>query len=269
VRRRRSRAGPAPAQLDEPVPVARVAATADLHFRHHDVGRLAPQLERMQGCADLLLVAGDLTEEGDPWEAALVARELRAAGVPVLAVLGNHDYMQGRARQVAAAMESNGVRVLRGEGAVVEVGTVRIGIAGVTGSGGGFDAADEAESGPMGEVVAFTTEEALRLETTLGGLDTDFRIALMHYAPCAGTLAGEPFDLYPFLGSRLLGDAIDRAGADLALHGHAHAGRPEGTTPGGTPVRNVSLPVIGQPFRVFRLASERLSRRRSVSLTVA
>jgi Icc-related predicted phosphoesterase len=248
--------------------VARVAATADLHFRHHDVGRLAPQLERMQGAADLLLVAGDLTEEGDPWEAALVARELRAAGVPVFAVLGNHDHVQGRARQVAAAMESNGVRVLRGDGAVVEVGTTRVGIAGVTGSGGGFDPTTRHEAGPMREVIAFTTEEARRLETTLGGLDADFRIALLHYAPCIDTLAGEPFDLYPFLGSRLLGEAIDRAGADLALHGHAHAGRPEGTTPGGTPVRNVAQPVIGGAFRIFRLASERLRRSRSVTLTV-
>jgi Icc-related predicted phosphoesterase len=273
VRFRRSRARAALAPPDDaagPAPVARVAATADLHFRHHDVGRLAPQLERMQGAADLLLVAGDLTEGGDPWEAALVARELRAAGVPVVAVLGNHDHAQGRARPVAAALESNGVRVLRGDGVVMEAGTARVGIAGVTGSGGGFPGGSaHLAAGPLKEVVSFTTEEAQRLETSLGGLDADFRIALTHYSPCVDTLHGEPFDLYPFLGSHLLGDAIDRAGAELALHGHAHAGRPEGMTAGGTPVRNVAVPVIGHAFRVFRLASEGMGGRRVVSLTLA
>ncbi|MGH2687344.1 MAG: metallophosphoesterase family protein [Actinomycetota bacterium] len=273
MRFRRSRARAALAPPDDaagPAPVARVAATADLHFSHHDVGRLAPRLERMQGAADLLLVAGDLTEEGDPWEAALVGRELRAARVPVIAVLGNHDHAQGRARQVAAALESNGVRILRGDGMVIEAGTARVGIAGVTGSGGGFPGGSaHLEAGPMKEVVAFTSDEAHRLETSLGGLDADFRIALLHYSPCVETLAGEPFDLYPFLGSHLLGEAIDRAGADLAFHGHAHAGRPEGMTLGGTLVRNVAVPVIGHAFRVFRLASEGLDRGRVVSLTVA
>ena len=236
-------------------PGVRVAATGDLHFRREQAGQLAPQLERVRVAADLLLVAGDLTDRGDPGEAAALARELGGAGVPVVAVLGNHDHDLGREKDVSAALEGQGVRVLQGEGVLVEIGSTRVGIAGVTGFGGGFPGACASDFGEdaMKEFVAHAREQARRLEAALGGLDADVRIALLHYSPCRETLAGEPLELYPFLGSYLLGEAIDRAGADLVLHGHAHFGREEGTTPGGTPVRNVALPVTGHTFPIFLL----------------
>ena len=232
-----------------------MAATADLHFRQEQAGQLAPQLERVRGAADLLLVAGDLTERGDPAEAAAVARELGGAGVPIVAVLGNHDHDLGLEKEVAAVLGAHGVRILRGDGVLMEVGATRVGIAGVTGFGGGFPGGSACAfgEGPMKEFVAYAREEAHRLEAGLGDLDADLRIALLHYSPCRETLEGEPLELYPFLGSYLLGEAIDRAGADLALHGHAHLGREEGTTPGGTPVRNVALPATHHSFRIFSL----------------
>ena len=238
-----------------PPPAVRVAATADLHFRQEQAGRLAPQLEHLRDVADLLLVAGDLTDQGDPGEAFAVARELVSAGVPVVAVLGNHDLNLGLGKDVAVAMEECGVRVIQGDGLVMEVGATRVGIAGVTGFGGGFPEApgDRFGQGLTKEFVACAMEEARLLEAGLGDLDADMRIALLHYSPCRQTLVGEPPELYPFLGCSLLGEAIDRAGADLVLHGHAHFGREEGTTPGGTPVRNVALAVTHQPFRIHLL----------------
>ena len=91
-------------------------------------------------------------------------------------------------------------------------------------------------------------------------LDCDVRVALTHYAPVPDTLVGEPLEIYPFLGSYLLGQAIDSAPTALAVHGHAHAGTERGTTPGGVRVRNVAHPVIRQAYSVFHL-------RRSAGLT--
>ena len=106
----------------------------------------------------------------------------------------------------------------------------------------------------MKDFVAFARDQADQLEAALRGLDAGLRIALLHYSPCRQTLRGEPLELYPFLGSHLLADAIDRAGADLVLHGHAHLGREEGTTPGGIPVRNVALPVTRNTIRILSLS---------------
>jgi Icc-related predicted phosphoesterase len=233
-----------------------VAATGDLHFRREQAGRLAAQLERLREAADLLLVAGDLTEQGDPDEAAEVAHELGAAGVPVMAVLGNHDYELGREKEFVAAMEEGGVRVLQGEGVVMDAGAVPVGIAGVTGFGGGFPGGCASDFGEaaMKDFVAYGRDQAGQLEAALKGLDAGLRIALLHYSPCRQTLRGEPLELYPFLGTYLLGDAIDRAGADLVLHGHAHLGQEEGATPGGIPVRNVALPVTRNAIRIFSLS---------------
>jgi Icc-related predicted phosphoesterase len=233
-----------------------VAATGDLHYLPQRAGQLAAQLERLRGAADVLLVAGDLTERGDPGEAAGVARELRAAGVPVVAVLGNHDHDLGLEKEFAAGLERQGVRVLQGEGVQMDVGGVRLGIAGATGFGGGFPGCCVSDVGeaPMKDFVAYTREQADRLEAALKALDADVRIALLHYSPCRQTLTGEPLELYPFLGSHLLGEAIDRAGADLVLHGHAHLGTEGGTTPGGIPVRNVALPVTRNTLRIFPLS---------------
>jgi Icc-related predicted phosphoesterase len=241
-------------------PVVRVAAIGDLHFIAGQEGQLAARLEGLRKAADLLLVAGDLTERGHPDEGAGVGRELAAAGVPVLAVPGNHDHHMDKEDEVVAAVESHGVRVLRGEGVLLDVGPLRLGVAGVTGFGGGFPGTtiEELGEGPprdTADFAAYAREQAGRLESALKSLDADVRIALLHYSPCRETLRGERLELYPVLGSHLLAQAIDKAGADLVLHGHAHFGRPQGATPGGIPVRNVALPVVRNAIQIFRLSS--------------
>ena len=234
----------------------RIAAVSDVHFGHDSVGTLRPELEHVADDADLFLLGGDLTRRGEPDEALVLARELAGLGVPILAVLGNHDYHSDQEKLVREHLEDVGVRVLEGESAVVRARGVRVGVAGAKGFGGGFRGASGSEFGEpvMKAFVAHTRESADRLREALEDLrDVDFRVALLHYSPVEATLEGERLEIYPFLGSYLLAEAVDAAGADLVIHGHAHAGRETGTTPGGIPVRNVALPVIGTAYRVYRL----------------
>ena len=232
----------------------RVAAVGDVHVGLDSAGRLAPRLAGLADHADLFLLAGDLTHRGRPEEAKVLAEELRGVGVPVVAVLGNHDYHSGEQDAVAGVMEQAGVRVLEGEAVVVEVGGRRVGIAGSKGFGGGFAGAAASDFGEpeMKAFVAHTKVLAGRLERALAGLRADRKIALLHYSPVADTLAGEPREIHAFLGSYLLAEAVDRGGADLVLHGHAHRGSRTGATPGGVPVRNVAAPVIGRGYEVYR-----------------
>ncbi|HYU59029.1 MAG TPA: metallophosphoesterase [Actinomycetota bacterium] len=233
----------------------RVAATGDLHFGQDSAGTLRPHLDGLARDADLLLIAGDLTKAGEPDEAAVLAAELRDLPVPAVAILGNHDHHADREDEVAAAVEDAGVAVLRERGTVVHVAGLRVGIAGAKGFGGGFPGASASDFGEpeMKAFVRHTKNIAVLFEAALAELEADLRIALLHYAPVRETLEGEPLEIYPFLGSSLLGEAIDRAGADLALHGHAHRGSEHGRTPGGVEVRNVALSVIDAAYRVYRL----------------
>ncbi len=233
----------------------RVAAVGDVHVGTDSVGRLRPHLAHLGERADLFLLAGDLTRHGDPEEAEVLVGELDGLGVPVVTVLGNHDYHCDREEQIRKVLEAAGIRVLEGEGTVVDVGGRRVGVAGCKGFGGGFAGACASEFGEpeMKAFVRHTRAIATRFEEALAALDADVRIALLHYSPVADTLEGERPEIYPFLGSYLLGEAIDAAGADLAIHGHAHAGRETGVTPGGTPVRNVALPVINHAYHLYCL----------------
>lgn len=239
----------------------RIAAVADVHVGRDQAGRLRPHLADIAERADVLLLAGDLTRVGDPEEAEVLAGELDGVDVPMLGVLGNHDLHSDREDEVCKVLEGEaGVRMLRGENAVVDVDGERLGIAGVKGFGVGFAGAAASDFGePISRAFfAHARDEACCLEDLLGRLDgrVDHRVALMHYAPVPDTLAGEPHGIWPFLGSYLLAEAVDRAGADLAVHGHAHAGSECGTTPGGVPVRNVAQPVIRRPYHVYRVGND-------------
>lgn len=236
----------------------RIAAVADLHFGRESAGTYRPHLEGIEERADVLLVAGDLTRVGDPAEAAILADELRDLPVPIVAVLGNHDFHMGRADDVVKELGAAGVRVLEGDRFVLEDESQRLAVVGVKGFGGGFAGACGSEFGEpeMKAFVAHTRATADRLAAGLAETEADVRVALMHYAPIAETLHGERLEIYPFLGSYLLGEAVDREGADLALHGHAHAGSERGQTAGGVPVRNVALPVIGRPYKVYCFGSD-------------
>jgi Icc-related predicted phosphoesterase len=238
--------------------VIRVAAVGDVHVGTDSAGRLAPRLAGLADHADVFLLAGDLTHRGRPEEAKVLAEELRRVRVPTIAVLGNHDYHSDEQDKVTEVLEQAGIRVLEGDAVVLEIGGRRVGIAGSKGFGGGFAGASASDFGEpeMKAFVGHTKALAGRLERALGGLRTDRRIVLLHYSPVAETLAGEPREIHAFLGSYLLAEAVDRVGADLVLHGHAHRGSRDGTTPGGVPVRNVAAPVIGRAYEVFRFDAE-------------
>jgi Icc-related predicted phosphoesterase len=233
----------------------RVAAVGDLHVGRDSAGTIRPRLARLADQADVLLLAGDLTRIGDPEEAGVLAEELQGLPVPVVTVLGNHDYHSDRSAGVRRAVEASGVVVLDGEGVVFDIDGLRVGIAGTKGFGGGFAGASGSEFGEpeMKAFVAHTRELSDRLSTALSDLASDVKIALLHYSPIKGTLQGERLEIYPFLGSYLLAEAIDRVGADLVLHGHAHHGVEKGITPGGIHVRNVALPVIKHAYNLYCL----------------
>jgi Icc-related predicted phosphoesterase len=237
--------------------VIRIAAVGDVHFGADSFGTLRPHLGRLAEQADVLLLAGDLTTCGDPGEAAVLAAELRDLEVPAIGVLGNHDYHGDREAGVRAALEAAGVRVLEGESAIVEVDGVRVGVVGMKGFGGGFAGACASDFGEpqMKAFIGHTKELAGRLETALRDLESDLKIVLLHYSPIKATLIGERLELYPFLGSFLLAEAVDRSGADLVLHGHAHHGSEKGVTPGGIHVRNVAQPVIRHAYNLYSLAA--------------
>ncbi|MFN8591643.1 MAG: metallophosphoesterase, partial [Thermomicrobiales bacterium] len=233
----------------------RIAATADMHMGTDAAGTLAPSLAAIRDEADLLLLGGDLTRVGDPAEAEVLVGELRDVGVPVVAVLGNHDYHSERAPAVVAVLRQAGIRVLDRSSVVLDIAGQKVAIAGTKGFGGGFGPAlaDDFGEPEMRAWIGHAEAEAEALAGVLGTLVGDVRLVLLHYAPVPETLTGERLELYPFLGNSLLGEAIDRAGADLVLHGHAHRGTLIGATPGGVPVRNVAQPVIRRPYVVFTI----------------
>ncbi|HET8661784.1 MAG TPA: metallophosphoesterase [Micromonosporaceae bacterium] len=233
----------------------RVAAVGDVHMDVDVVGRFRPALEQLPGCADVLLLAGDLTRHGTVSEARCVAKEFGGLGVPVIAVLGNHDHHSDEVDGLVDVLASAGVEVLEGTSVCLSTAGGRLGVAGVKGFGGGFAGRCASAFGEpeMKAFVRTTCDAADRLGAALKDLECDVRVALTHYAPVPDTLAGEPPEIYPFLGSYLLGQAIDAAPTTLAIHGHAHAGSERGTTPGGVRVRNVAHPVIRQAYSVFNV----------------
>jgi Icc-related predicted phosphoesterase len=223
-------------------PVVRVAATADLHCSKNSVGQLSPLLARMAENADILLLAGDLTDFGLPEEAQILVRELNAVKVPMVGVLGNHDFESGKQDEVRQILLDAGVRMLDGDACELK----GVGFAGVKGFAGGFG---RGTLGAWGEdiIKRFVQEavnETLKLESALARLRMPQRIALLHYSPIQATVEGEPVEIYPFLGCSRLGEPLSRYGVTAVFHGHAHRGAPEGKTSGGIPVYNVSLPLM-------------------------
>jgi len=236
----------------------RVAAVGDVHLDKDVLGRFRPALDHLGDKADLLLLAGDLTRHGTADEARCVATEFGRLAVPVVAVLGNHDYQSDREDEVTKILVDGGITVLEQSSTVLDVDGVRVGIAGAKGFGGGFAGRCASEFGEpeMKAFIRHTRRISDALGEALRSVDCDLLLALTHYAPVPETLVGEPPEIYPFLGSYLLADAIDSAPTALAIHGHAHAGTERGTTPAGVKVRNVAHPVIRQAYNVYQLSVE-------------
>ncbi|MFF7940952.1 metallophosphoesterase [Nocardia gamkensis] len=231
----------------------RIAAVGDVHLGVDSRGQWRPALDGLSERADVLLLAGDLTRHGTADEGRVVAAEFADLGVPVVAVLGNHDYHGDADREITTVLTDHGITVLDGTSVTLNVDGSTLGVAGTKGFGGGFAGKCASVFGEplMREFAAHTVDVAAALGEALATLHTDVTIALTHYSPISDTLHGEPREIYPFLGSYLLGEAIDEHGADLALHGHAHAGTERGTTPGGIRVRNVAQPVIRAAYAVY------------------
>ena len=221
----------------------RIAAIGDIHVSRHSQGAFQPLFTHISSNADVLVLCGDFTDYGLPEEARVLARELTAAvKVPVVAVLGNHDYEAGKQNEIREILLDAGVTVLDGEAAEIE----GIGFAGVKGFAGGFG---RGSLGPWGEqvikrFVQEAVDEAMKLETALARLRTEQRVALLHYAPIRGTVEGEPAEIYPYLGSGRLEEPINRYRVTAVFHGHAHRGTPEGRTSTGIPVYNVAMPLL-------------------------
>jgi Icc-related predicted phosphoesterase len=221
----------------------RIAALGDLHVSKSSHGAFQPLFSQITEAADVLLLCGDFTDYGLPDEARVLVRELSAAmKIPVIAVLGNHDYEGGKASEIRQILIDGGVAVLDGEATEVH----GVGFAGVKGFAGGFG---RGALGPWGEqaIKAFVQEavdEALKLEAALARLRTLKRVALLHYSPIRGTVEGEPPEIFAYLGSSRLEEPINRYRVSAVFHGHAHRGTPEGRTSTGVPVHNVAMPLL-------------------------
>ena len=228
----------------------RVAAIGDLHVRGREDLSTAPDLSALSDHADLLLVAGDLTENGRLLEAEVAGELLAASRLPVVAVLGNHDLRSLRRVAFRRVLERSGVEVLDGCATVVRLANgSRVGIAGTVGSGGGFwphEGPDAIHTRTLKRLAIRARRECQALERALLSLDADLRIAMLHFAPTTTTLGREPLAKYWMLGNCELGVVLDRRVPDLVIHGHAHLGTLKGSTLGGVPVRNVALPVAGR-----------------------
>ncbi|HVL64172.1 MAG TPA: metallophosphoesterase [Actinomycetota bacterium] len=233
----------------------RIAAVGDVHAAEDTRAALIEGFAHLDDQADVFLLAGDLTTHGRPRELAVLLDALEGSRVPKAAVLGNHDFQSDLADDLRTDLRRAGIHVLDGNATTFEVNGTTVGIAGTPGFGGGFEGASASDFGEpeMKAFIRHTKRMASQLRDALGSLDTDVRIALLHYSPVPDTLSGERLEIYPFLGSYLLAEVIDECGADLALHGHAHAGKERGATPGGVPVRNVAQAVIRHSFRVYEL----------------
>ena len=235
----------------------RIGALGDTHYTASSGGSLQAYFQSVRVHADILLLCGDLTDHGLPEEARALASDLAAVRLPMIAVLGNHDYEAGKASEVTAILRGAGVEVLDGD--AVMVGD--IGFAGVKGFGGGFDRHMLQPWGEPGvkDFSRAAVDEALKLESALAKIRTKHRIVLMHYGPVRGTSEGEPAEIFPFLGSSRLEEPCNRYAATLVVHGHVHRGTHEAKTSAGIPVYNVALPLLrrlypeGPALKVFEI----------------
>jgi len=236
----------------------RVATAGDIHAsREEDRERLRAAFAEVAGRVDLILLAGDLTTHGQPEEGALVADAARDVEIPVLAVLGNHDWHADRADELTAALREGGVDVLHRDHRILEVDSVEVGVVGTKGFMGGFPGSHLPDFGEplLREVYAESIREADALAAGLEAVALcPLRIVLLHYAPISATLEGERPEIWTFLGTDRLASPIAEHTPDLVLHGHAHAGTFAGAL-GTIPVHNVSVPVLGQDFWVFEMTT--------------
>jgi len=234
----------------------RVAAIGDLHVQENDEAPYRDLFAEIANQADVLLLCGDLTNFGKETEAEILAEDIKSCPIPVLGVLGNHDYECGCPEKVCEILSSAGMIVLDEQAHEID----GVGFAGVKGFLGGFG---RGELAPFGEpiVKAFVDEamkEARKLENALRTLRTERSVAVLHYSPVTDTLEGEPAEIFQYLGAQRLAEPIDRfEHVKAVVHGHAHHGTYEGRTPLGKPVYNVAQfvlkPLFGRPYALLEI----------------
>jgi Icc-related predicted phosphoesterase len=239
--------------------VIRIAAAGDVHASEATRERVLRAFDTVESQSDVILLAGDLTTTGEPEQAAVLADACRELSVPVFAVLGNHDYHAGRSEDLKAVLEEAGVRMLDRSSKACEVAGLQLGVVGAKGFVGGFPGSALPDFGEplMRSVYAETSLEAEAIAKGLQEIvHCDLRIVLLHYAPVQETIEGEPPGIHVMLGSDRLATPIAEYGADLVLHGHAHAGSFQGHI-GQIPVYNVAVHVTGRDFWIFDLEGAR------------
>lgn len=231
----------------------RIAAVADIHFSPPVWERIRERMEHVRDEADLLVLAGDLTNYGKPAEMEPFLNVLVRLRIPIVAVLGNHDYESDQHEQIMKMMAAEGIKILDGTGYERD----GIGFAGTKGFIGGFGRGVLTAFGEreIKSIVQAAIDESLKLERAMSQLRTEKRVVVVHYSPIPATVEGEPPEIWPYLGTSRLAEVIDRHGANLVIHGHAHHGRPDGKTTGGIPVHNVALAILQMqdPPRAFRV----------------
>ena len=230
----------------------RIAATADIHYGKHSRGQLVDAFHEISRSADVLLLCGDLTDYGLAEEAEELVADLRAAvRIPVIGVLGNHDFESGEQELVLKVLDQAGVIMLDGEGTEVR----GVGFAGVCGFAGGFGRRMlNAWGEPLiKQFVQEAIEHAVRLEQGLAKLQTDKKVVVLHYAPIRATIVGEDPEIFAFMGSTRLEEPINRFRVNAVFHGHAHNGTADGKTATGVPVYNVSAPLLQKSGAAFRI----------------
>jgi len=237
----------------------RIAAAGDVHIREANREQLTAAFAGLKGEADLVLLAGDLTTHGEPEQGAWLAEACSGLDVPIVAVLGNHDWHADRTAELIPVLEEGGISVLEHAARVIDIDGCEVGIAGLKGFVGGFPGSSLPDFGEplLRQVYRQTSDDVTALDDSLREIaNCPYRIVLMHYSPCTETLRGEPEGIWAFLGNERIAAPIREHEPDLVLHGHAHAGTFEGKI-GASPVYNVSVPVMGRDFWVLELASLR------------
>jgi len=231
----------------------RIASTADIHFSPQSYDHIREPLSHVRDEADVLIIAGDLTNYGKPEEMESLLNGLVRLRIPIVAVLGNHDYESGHQDDLIRMMTAEGIKVLDGTGYERD----GVGFAGTKGFLGGFGRGVLTSFGePQIKVfVQAALDETMKLERALMQLRSEKRVVVLHYAPVVDTVRGEPEQIFPYLGSSRFSEVVDRHGAKFIVHGHAHHGALEGRTTAGIPVHNVSLSLLmaQQPPCVYRV----------------
>ena len=232
----------------------KVASLGDLHVSEDRPPALRDLFGEISQAANVLVLCGDLTDMGKPKEAEILAEQLRACSLPMVGVLGNHDFESGEPEKVADILKSAGVHLLDGQSYEVD----GVGFVGVKGFIGGFGKRMLSSFGESAikTLVAESQNEAMRLENAMRTVKSKRAVVVLHYAPIVETVEGEPPEIFPFLGSSRLAETIDRFTVNAVVHGHAHRGKYEGRTPGGAPVYNVAFHIekpTGRPYALLEV----------------